>query len=246
MSSIVVDDEQIARELLANYISKIPELELLGTCENSLMAMQYINKGIVDLLFLDIEMPEINGLDFLKSLKYDPKVILTTAYTEYALHGYELDVLDYLVKPIEFNRFYISVNKALSKSNNLSTSSGQSKSASQQGDEFFFVKSDNKVLKVNFDEIQYITSKGAYVQIVQTTGKKILTLQSMNRLEEILPGERFFRVHRSHIINIAHVHSIEGNFIRVGEDMKISLSKSKKDIFIQHIDKNNQQQGWSL
>lgn len=241
LKCVVVDDEAIARSLLADYISKIPELELIATCATALEAMPHIRSGKVDLLFLDIEMPEITGIDFLKSLGPGPQVILTTAYSEYAIQSYEYGVADYLLKPIEFNRFYKSVNRLLANVNIQAapTVVPPTATATEKTDDFLFVKADNKVLKVNYAEIQYITSKGAYVQIVTTAGQKIMTLQSMNKMEEILPPATFFRVHRSHIINISYVNAIEGNTLRLADDMMISLSKSKKDDFIQRIDKAN-------
>ncbi|MCE7990331.1 MAG: response regulator transcription factor [Roseivirga sp.] len=240
LKCVVVDDEAIARSLLADYVSKIPELELIATCATALEAMPHIRSGKVDLLFLDIEMPEITGIDFLKSLGPGPQVILTTAYSEYAIQSYEYGVADYLLKPIEFNRFYKSVNRILANANIPAAANPQPAAAeAEKTDDFLFVKADNKVLKVNYADIQYITSKGAYVQIVTTAGKKIMTLQSMNKMEEVLPPATFFRVHRSHIINISYVNAIEGNTLRLADDMMISLSKSKKDDFIQRIDKAN-------
>lgn len=240
LKCVVVDDEAIARSLLADYISKIPELELIATCATALEAMPHIRTSQVDLLFLDIEMPEITGIDFLKSLGPGPQVILTTAYSEYAIQSYEYGVADYLLKPIEFNRFYKSVNRILANANLPAAASPQATSVeAEKTDDFLFVKADNKVLKVNYADIQYITSKGAYVQIVTTAGKKIMTLQSMNKMEEILPSATFFRVHRSHIINISYVNAIEGNTLRLADDMMISLSKSKREDFIQRIDKAN-------
>lgn len=243
LKCVVVDDEAIARSLLADYISKIPELELIATCATALEAMPHIRTGKVDLLFLDIEMPEITGIDFLKTLGPGPQVILTTAYSEYAIQSYEYGVADYLLKPIEFSRFYKSVNRIMANVNIQPTTAPVNTTTAykeaEKKDDFLFIKADNKVIKVNYAEVQYITSKGAYVQIVTTTGKKIMTLQSMNKMEEILPSSTFFRVHRSHIINISFVNAIEGNTLRLGEDMMISLSKSKKDDFIQRIDKAN-------
>ncbi len=239
---VVVDDEAIARSLLADYVSKIPELELVATCATALEAMSHIRTGKVDLLFLDIEMPEITGIDFLKSLGDGPQVILTTAYSEYAIQSYEYGVADYLLKPIEFNRFYKSVNRILANRNVPVTPAPAPSAApaeAEKTDDFLFVKADNKVIKVNYADIEYITSKGAYVQIVTASGKKIMTLQSMNKMEEILPATTFFRVHRSHIINISFVNAIEGNTLRLGDDMMISLSKSKREDFIQRIDKAN-------
>lgn len=237
---LVVDDEAIARSLIADYVSKVPQLELVATCATALEAMPYIHGNQVDLLFLDIEMPEITGIDFLKSLGPKPQVILTTAYSEYAIQSYEYGVADYLLKPIEFSRFYKAVSRLLASGNTAVTfNPAPAPAAEPATDQHLFVKADSKVLKVDYADILYVTGKGAYVQIVTKSGKKIMTLQSMNRMEEVLPGSQFFRVHRSHIVNISHVDAIEGNTLRIGDDMHISLSKSKRDDFIQRIDKAN-------
>lgn len=241
LKCLVVDDESIARKLLQDYISKIPELELVATCSTALEAMPHIRTGKIDLVFLDIQMPEITGIDFLKSLDKGPKVILTTAYSEYAIQSYEFGVTDYLLKPIAFDRFYKAVNRVLSLVDvQVSTPAPLVKTdVDETHDQHLFVKADNKVLKIDYNDVQYITSKGAYVQIVTKDGKKTMTLQSMNRMEEVLPSGTFFRVHRSHIININYVTAIEGNSLRLGKDLLISISKSKKDDFINRIDKNN-------
>ena len=235
----IVDDEEIARKLLTDYVGKIPELELVATCSNPLEAMQFLREGKTDLLFLDIQMPNINGIDFLKTLHPRPQVILTTAYSEYALQGYELNVLDYLLKPIEFMRFYQAANKAMDFFNNTHTPRSISENIQlREKENFLFIKTENKIVKVEYNNIEYLISKGAYVQIIIKTGKNILTLQSMNRMEEILPEDQFFRVHRSHIVNINHIHSIEGNLLQLSNDEKIKISKSKRDLFIQKIDRN--------
>jgi len=242
LKCLVVDDEAIARELLANYIDKIPELELVAKYSNPLEAMPQIRSGQIDLLFLDIEMPEITGIDFLKSLEKAPHVILTTAYSEYAIQSYEFGVLDYLLKPIEFTRFYKAASRAvnlISPAETPSPAPAPVATPPEPAEQHIFVKADNKVMKVDFADIEYVTSKGAYVQIVTASGKKIMTLQSMNRMEEILPGQQFFRVHRSHIVNIGFVEAIEGNTLRLKDNQMISLSKSKKDDFIARIDPGN-------
>lgn len=242
LKCLVIDDEAIARELLANYIDKIPELELVAKYSNPLEAMPQIRSGQIDLLFLDIEMPEITGIDFLKSLEKAPHVILTTAYSEYAIQSYEFGVLDYLLKPIEFTRFYKAVSRAvnlISPAEAPGSTAAPSPTSSEPAEQHIFVKADSKVMKVDFADIEYVTSKGAYVQIVTASGKKIMTLQSMNRMEEILPGQQFFRVHRSHIVNIGFVEAIEGNTLRLKDDQMISLSKSKRDDFMARIDPGN-------
>ena len=243
LKCLVIDDEAIARELLTSYISKIPELSLVNSYANPLEAMSHIRSGEIDLIFLDIQMPEITGIDFLKTLDNGPQVILTTAYSEYAIQSYEFGVLDYLLKPIEFTRFYKAVTRAINlispKEISPSAAPPLQEKPAEPKEEHIFVKADSKVLKVEFSDIEYVTSKGAYVQIVTASGKKIMTLQSMNRMEEILPGQQFFRVHRSHIVNIGFVEAIEGNTLRLKDNQMISLSKSKKDAFMARIDPGN-------
>ena len=243
LKCLVIDDEAIARELLTSYISKIPELSLVNSYANPLEAMSHIRSGEIDLIFLDIQMPEITGIDFLKTLDNGPKVILTTAYSEYAIQSYEFGVLDYLLKPIEFTRFYKAVTRAINLISPQQAATPSAAPAPEAVDdtkeEHIFVKADSKVLKVEFADIEYVTSKGAYVQIVTASGQKIMTLQSINRMEEILPGQQFFRVHRSHIVNIGFVEAIEGNTLRLKDNQMIGLSKSKKDAFMARIDPGN-------
>lgn len=234
----ILDDEEIARKLLADYINRIPELELVATYANPLEAMPFLRTQQTDLLFLDIQMPHITGIDLLKNLQSPPQVILTTAYSEYAIQGYELNILDYLLKPIEFMRFYQAVTKAINLLHNSSPSTyTNTTNQTEKKEDFLFIKTDNKIVKIEYKNIQYLTSKGAYVHIITNAGKNILTLQSMNKMEEILPEDYFFRVHRSHIVNIQHIQSIEGNMLTLHNDKKISISKSKRNLFIQKIDK---------
>ncbi|MCP4458834.1 MAG: response regulator [Cytophagales bacterium] len=229
---LIVDDELIARKLLSEYVTKIPELELVGTCPNALEAMNKLEKEKIDILFLDIQMPDLTGLDFLKVLPYKLLTILTTAYSEFAVQSYELDVTDYLLKPIEFDRFYKSVTKVISASDKTVSSAPSSEKTAQPNK--LFLKANNKIIKISFEEIAVINSQGAYIQVITTDNRKIMSLQSMSKMEESLP-DNFYRTHRSHIVNIDHIDSIEGNMIRLGE-YSITLSKNKKEEFIQMID----------
>ena len=231
---LIVDDEAIARKLLVEYIAKIPELELCGTCNTALEAMQYLRNHQVDILLLDIQMPDITGLDFIDTLDKRPFTILTTAYSEYAVKSYELGVEDYLLKPIEFDRFYKAIGRFTRKQGpHISITENTSPSKPDK----LFVKSDNKIIKINFQDILVIHGKGAYVQIILTNNRKIITLQSMSKLEEVLP-KHFFRTHRSHIVNINHIDSIEGNTIYLGDQIVV-LSKNKRDEFFDKINGSN-------
>lgn len=195
-SCLVVDDEAIARKLISEYIEKIPELRLAATCATALEAAQYLRNEKIDILFLDIQMPDLTGIDFLNSIPVRPHTILTTAYSEYAVKSYELGVVDYLLKPIEFERFYKAVQKITGLSAQI-----QSDKKEEQKDRLF-LKVDNKIVKVQLDQILVVNGKGAYIEVVLSTGKKLITLYSMSKLEEALP-RNFYRTHRSHIINIS-------------------------------------------
>ncbi|UII31445.1 LytTR family DNA-binding domain-containing protein [Fulvivirga ulvae] len=235
MKCLIVDDENIARKILSDYVSKVPELELAAACSSALQALNHIKNDNIDILFLDIQMPDLTGLDFLKILPNKPATILTTAYSEYAVQSYELDVVDYLLKPIDFDRFYKAVAKVISskdrKAGNLPKST-----ALQQTDKLF-IKADNKIVKVVFDEIVVINGDGPYVKIITEDGRKIMSLQSMSKLIQMLPAN-FFRVHRSHIVNIDHIDSIDGNMIKL-KDQTAILSKNKRDEFLKLIDQLN-------
>lgn len=231
---LIVDDEHIARKILSDYVGKVPELELVAACGSALQALNHIKQDNIDLLFLDIQMPDLSGLDFLKILPNRPATILTTAYSEYAVQSYELDVLDYLLKPIDFDRFYKAITKVIALKDHQSNR--PSIPASEQLDKLF-VKADNKIMKVAFSEIVVINGQGPYVQIITVDGRKIMSLQSMSKLEELLP-KNFYRTHRSHIVNIDHIDSIDGNMIKLkGHDAV--LSKNKRDEFLELIDQLN-------
>lgn len=235
MKCLIVDDENIARKLLADYVSKVPELELVASCSSALQALNYIKQGKIDILFLDIQMPDLTGLDFLKIMPNRPATILTTAYSEYAVQSYELDVADYLLKPIDFDRFYKAITKVISL-NTPKTDSPQNSASPRQADKLF-IKADNKIIKVGFQEIIVIKGQGPYVQIMTNDGRKIMSLQSMSKLEELLPTN-FHRIHRSYIVNIDHIDSIEGNVVRLKNHEAI-ISKNKKDEFLELIDQLN-------
>ncbi|MCG8319822.1 MAG: LytTR family DNA-binding domain-containing protein [Cytophagales bacterium] len=235
MKCLIVDDEHIARKLLSDYVGKVPELELVAVCSSALQALNHIKKDNIDVLFLDIQMPDLSGLDFLKILPNRPATILTTAYSEYAVQSYELDVVDYLLKPIDFDRFYKAITKIISlKDPKVDYFSN---SASSQHTDKLFIKADNKIIKVAFHEIVIIKGQGPYVQLITVDSRKIMSLQSMSKLEELLP-RNFYRTHRSYIVNIDHIDSIDGNMIRLKDHVAV-LSKNKRDEFLELIDQLN-------
>ena len=244
LNCIIVDDEPLAQDVLESHISKVPSLNLVGKCANAIEANEMLHDEDVDLIFLDIEMPEVTGLDFLKSLKNPPAVIFTTAYSEYALEGFNLDVIDYLLKPISFNRFMKAVNKALDqvalKENAKKPVPQVSSATDEQGVEagdFIFVKSDKKILKVRFSDIYYIEGLKDYVMIYTDEGR-IITLQTMKNLEERLPSNRFLRIHRSYIISINKLQSVVGNSVEI-KDKLIPIGKNYKDAFFDLVQKYN-------
>ncbi len=232
---LIVDDEAIARKLLIEYVSKIPELQLVGSCATALEAMNYIRNDTIDILFLDIQMPHLTGIDFLKVLPSKVSTILTTAYTDYAVQSYEMNVTDYLLKPIEFDRFYKAVSKATGIVRPAGT--GEGPGGEEALANILFVKADKKIVKVNLADVIVINGQGAYVEIITEEKQKIMSLMSMSKLESTLPRS-FFRTHRSHIVNINKITSIVGNTIYLG-NQEVVMSKNKREEFFKLIDQNN-------
>lgn len=228
---LVIDDERLAREYLKNYISKVPQLELVGEFNSPLKAMDLIKSGEADLMFLDIQMPDITGIDFLKSLNKAPEVIFTTAYQEYALEGFNLSATDYLLKPFAFDRFFQAVNKVIDKlENKQSIDKALPLAELSQAtfeDNYLTIRADRKFYKINFDDIKYIEGQKAYVTF-HTDKKKITALASLKELEEALPNNQFIRIHKSYIVSVREILSLEGNTIEVS-DIKLPVGKIYKD-----------------
>jgi two-component system LytT family response regulator len=218
---LIVDDEPPARKILRRYIEEIPTLTLITECANALQAFAELQQQHVDLIFLDIRMPQLNGNDLLKTLKNPPKVILTTAYPEYALEGYELDVTDYLVKPITFERFLRSVNKAFP--------AGQFKTASvsneenKKNEDFVYFRADRKMVKVMLNDILYIESMKDYIK-VNTCNNILITKQSISSMEEMLPAKYFARVHRSYIVSLQKIKTFTSELIEI-DSAEIPIGK---------------------
>ena len=228
ISCIIVDDEPLAVELLKGYIQQIPQLNLLGTCNSAIEAFQLLNQHSVDLLLLDIEMPEMSGLDFIKSLSSPPKVILTTAYREYAIAGYEADVVDYLLKPISLPRFIKSIDKYQKRQvGSKSISTTISSESKPQGS--IYVYSDKKNIRVNFQDILYIESIKDYIRI-HLDSKTIISKDTISRYEDLLPLE-FLRIHRSYIINKNRITAFTQHDVEIGKkEIPIGVSYKKKVI----------------
>lgn len=236
---IIVDDEPLAQDVLETYIEKIPELNLVQKCSNALEANDALQKHQIDLMFLDIQMPQLTGVDFLKTLSKPPMVIFTTAYPNYALEGFELNALDYLLKPISLERFMKAVNKALDQFG-LQHREATGSEAESEGPDFIFVKADKKLVKINYDEILYIEGLKDYVIIRMEKGR-VITLQTMKSLEEKLPLAKFKRIHRSYIVNIDKINAIVGNMVEVmekGKAQHLPIGKNYRDELLDIINQN--------
>ena len=223
---IIIDDEPLARQMLKDFISRVPHLTLVGDFSNPLKAMDLLSGNSVDVLFLDIQMPKITGIDFLKSLARKPSIIFTTAYPQYAIEGFELDAVDYLLKPFDFNRFLKAVNK-------LTTFAGKPVAQPKnENQEFIFVKDGTKLMKIDFSSILYIEGFGDYVKII-TKGKTITSLKNLKDLQDELP-DYFVRVHNSYIVSIKAIDSIQQNNVQIG-DKPIPIGITYKKSFFEMI-----------
>lgn len=230
MNVIIVDDEPLALDVLETYIENVSKMNLIGRCANALEANELIRKETVDLLFLDIQMPQITGIEFLKTLSNPPMVIFTTAYSNYALEGFELNALDYLLKPISLDRFMKAVNKALEQFDLIHSESTSSRAVDGDKD-FFFVKADKKLVKVRHNDILYIEGLKDYV-IIRLVEGRVITLQTMKNLEEKLPSSLFKRVHRSYIVALDKINAIVGNMIELtekGQTKHLPVGKNYRD-----------------
>lgn len=210
---LVVDDEPPARQVIRHYIEQVPSLQMTGECENALQAFTFLQTEAVDLMFLDIRMPQLNGNDFLKTLSNPPKVIFTTAYPEYAIEGFELDAVDYLVKPVKFERFLKSIQKVFA----LSTLKHTAESAApieKKSEPFVYFRADRKMIKVMLDDIFYIESMKDYIKIVTRLGT-VITKQSISSVEAMLPERSFVRVHRSYIVSLNKIKSFTNELMEI-------------------------------
>lgn len=237
IKALIVDDEPLAQDVLETYIERLPDITLVKKCENAFEAREALKDNNIDLMFLDIQMPQLTGIDFLKSLSTPPVVIFTTAYPDYAVEGFELDAVDYLLKPISMDRFMKSVDKATEIINaRKSEHSGED----HDDKDFFFVKADKKLVKCNYDDILYIEGLKDYVIIRQKEGR-VITLQTMKSLEKKLPSDIFKRIHRSYIVNLQKIQAIVGNMVELMEKGKakhIPIGKNYRDDLLEIINDN--------
>jgi DNA-binding LytR/AlgR family response regulator len=229
LNCVIIDDEPLARKGLREYIYDIEFLQLVGEFDHPLKAMDVLSTEEVHLIFLDIHMPKLTGIEFLKSLAHPPLIVFTTAYPQYAVDGFELNVLDYLVKPISFDRFLkaaMKAKEAASKGNTIST-------AASRKEDYFFIKADNKLIKLFYQDIQFVEALQNYVTI-HTTNKKYITYLTFKSIEESLPNEEFIKVHKSYLVAANKIESIEGNIIRIGQH-EIPISRNNKEEVLEKL-----------
>ncbi len=216
IACLAVDDEPLALEVLKKHVALVPSLELKDVCFNAVDALAILRQKDIDLMFLDIQMPQILGTDFIRTLKKPPKIIFTTAYRKFAVEGFELDAVDYLLKPISFERFLKAVNKVMDLSAKNTDKAEITENKKSDADTFIHFRSDRKVLKIALDDILYIESLKDYIKVV-TKNKTIITKQSISSLEEILPKDSFTRIHRSYIISLSKIESYTSELIEIAK-----------------------------
>lgn len=227
--ALIVDDEPLAREIIETHIQKVPNWTVIATCIHAEEAYEALLTYDIDVLFLDIQMPVISGIDFLQSLKKPPLVIFTTAFSEYALKGFELNVVDYLLKPISFSRFFQAIEKVNQK---LATVETENNKKVEEDKSYFFVKHEGELLKINFPDILYIKAEQEYSYIYLKKGKLLVSMH-LKLLESILPDKLFTRIHRSYIIPQEIATSLYGNTIKIGEDIQLPIgSKYKENLLL--------------
>ena len=231
LSCAIIDDEPLAAGLLESYVKKTPYLELRGTYNSAVMAMRDLRDNPVQLLFLDIQMPELSGIEFAKILPHETKIIFTTAFSQYAIEGFRVNALDYLLKPISYEDFLKSTDKA------FDWFAIQHKQDAYLHDRFLFVKSDYKLQRVNLDDILFIEGLKDYVRFYFESGEKIVSLLSMKRLEDYLPYPEFMRTHRSYIVHMPKVHTIDRLRIVFG-DQYIPISDNYKDDVMTYLEQH--------
>ncbi len=236
---LVIDDEPLALDILTDYIAKVPFLELVRATTSAFEALTIVQDQNIDLIFLDVQMPELTGIQFLRIINGKCSVILTTAYPEYALESYELDVSDYLLKPIAFDRFYKAVAKVNNQLNHNASPIAAARPAAVPAatPEFIFVKTEHRIQRIYINDILYIEGLKDYISIF-TPAERIITLQNMKKMEEALPGGRFARVHKSYIVSIDKIESIERSRIQI-LDKVIPIGDTYRDSFFKLIEDKN-------
>jgi len=230
INSTIVDDEKIARIILKKHLSKINSINLVAECKNAIEAFNILNSENIDLIFLDINMPDISGLSFAKSINSNIKIIFTTAYREYAVDGFDLNAVDYLLKPISFPRLQQAVNKFITEKN---ISSNSENIKPEILNDFIFVRADRKMVKINFSEIKYIESLSDYLKI-HLSNNTIITRENITNIESKLAKNNFIRIHRSFIVSIDKINSYTNEFVEIN-NTTIPISRSYKKDFLERI-----------
>ena len=233
--TIAIDDEPLALQLVSSYIEKTPALEMAGTFDNPIDAMEFLEENTVDLIFLDIEMPDLNGIEFARLLENKPKIVFTTAYEKYALQGFKLEAIDYLLKPFGYSDFMKAVERVRKQ---IGFEKAANKEEISSNNEFLFLKSEYKIRRINFNDIIYIEGLKDYIKVfIQNQDKPIMSLSSMKAIEEKLPSDKFMRVHRSYIVNLERIDTVERSRIVFGK-VYIPVSDQYKEAFQEFLNKN--------
>ncbi len=234
ITCIAIDDEPLALQQITGYIEKTPYLKLEKSFTNAIKALEYLQENEVDLMFVDISMPDLSGIDFVKSLTKQAKIIFTTAYREYAFDGFQLDVADYIVKPIGYSEFLKAVNKVKERYFNEK----KEIPIIQNNEQFLYIKSEYKIVRIDFNNIKYIEGMSDYVRIHLDNQKPIMTLSGIKNIMKSLPQEKFMQVHRSFIVNLSKVTTIERNRIIFDQNIYIPISEHYKESFQNYLDNN--------
>ena len=229
LNCIIIDDEPLARKGLREYIQDVDFLQLVAEFDSALKATEVLTKQKIDLMFLDIHMPKITGIEFLRSLQHPPQVVFTTAYPQYAVDGFDLNVLDYLVKPVSFDRFLKAAMKAKDMIGKMTVPGASNTNV----EEYVFIKADNKLVKLFYNDILFVEALQNYVTI-HTANKKYITYLTFKSMEESLPADQFIRVHKSYLVAASKIESIEGNCIRIGQH-EIPISRTVKEEVLEKL-----------
>ncbi len=233
LKCVIIDDEPLAIDIIAAHIAQTPFLVLTQKFTHSVKAFEYLSENRIDLLFVDIQMPDLSGLELVRNLEYKPVIIFITAYDKYALEGFKADAVDYLLKPVDYPEFLKAAEKAkkwiYAKNEVVSIKSDK---------EFLFIKSEHKVIRIDLNSIKYIEGMSEYVRIHREHSRSVMSLLSLKSLEEQLPEDQFMRVHKSYIVNLKKISEIESNIIVCGDGVTIPVSKLYKDKFQEYINKN--------
>ncbi len=222
---IIIDDEPLARELIRGHVKKLENFEIVAECANAMEAMETLRNNKIDLMFLDIKMPQISGIEFLKTIKNPPKVIITTAFSQYAIEGFEMDVVDYLIKPVTFERFFKAVNKFFSTRTHQDVTLERENQVNDHA--FIYVKENKKIIKIYLKEIHFIEGLNEYIRI-HTDNRRVVVKSSLQSIESKLPQEQFIRVHKSYIVSIPKIRAFNATTIEL-ENAKVRIGRNYKN-----------------